>query len=369
MAASRVGRKALVLAGGANRGAYQAGVIAGLAAKAGVKDGEPLDYDMVGGASSGGINAYLVATAQYSLLKEVWHGFAANRVFALKKRYAPILAPDAAPFFRPIDMVRRIIAGIQLALGLLRWEKGVVDPDPFWAVIAKYVRPDQPVHIPLYVTTTNITCERAEIFNRRGSTDEGKRKQAVNDELLAGYGGTIVRPIDDAILPRALFATAALPIVFDPIEMPHLEDASRTDEFSDGGMTENLPVDLARFCADHVQVISCDPTIENQNLQKTYKNAVDIGVGMYDTIERRLLRYQLAVVFGEHVGEGQRAARYAQASGLTVGLLAPNKTMPGQYGDFNDVNAMDGMYEIGRQDGAAGFLPLASEPTAAPAAP
>src|SRR5262249_51935912 len=58
---SPAGGHALVLTGGVNRGAYQAGAIAGLVEKAGLADGQPLDYDMVAGSSIGSLNAYFVA--------------------------------------------------------------------------------------------------------------------------------------------------------------------------------------------------------------------------------------------------------------------------------------------------------------------
>jgi hypothetical protein len=47
------GNRGLVLTGGINRGAYQAGWICGIAAAAGLRDGQPLDYDVVTGASIG----------------------------------------------------------------------------------------------------------------------------------------------------------------------------------------------------------------------------------------------------------------------------------------------------------------------------
>ena len=62
-AGPRTGRKALVLVGGANRGAYQAGVVQALVEKHGLRDGDPLGYDLVCGASIGSLNTYLVSTA------------------------------------------------------------------------------------------------------------------------------------------------------------------------------------------------------------------------------------------------------------------------------------------------------------------
>ena len=50
--ATRSGRSALVLIGGANRGAYEAGAIAAMAAARGLGDGQPLPFDMICGTSN-----------------------------------------------------------------------------------------------------------------------------------------------------------------------------------------------------------------------------------------------------------------------------------------------------------------------------
>ena len=355
-----------MLAGGANRGAYQAGVIVGLAQRAGLKDGEPLDYCFVGGASSGGINAYLTATAQYSMLKDIWPQIAASKVLKLKAQYAPILAPQVNVLMRPLDWTRRFIACIALAVGLIQTERSVVDSQRVRDMFTKYAKPTDPIHIPLYLTTTNMTMERAEIFNRRATTDAGKACQSINDELLSSYDRTEIRPLPDNILPDVFFASAALPVVFDPVIIPRADGT--TNEYSDGGLTENLPVDVSRYCADHIQIISCDAGDISQNVKKTYRNAVDIAVGMYETIERRLLHYEFGVVFGEHLGAEKRSTRTTGAEGLRIDYLAPATTLPGRYGDFSDVGAMSGMFEIGKQDGLKGWasLPASVMPDAQP---
>jgi NTE family protein len=76
---------ALILIGGGARGAYEAGLIAGLAARGGIVDGEILaPYGMVCGTSVGAINAWFVATGQYAELRRAWHTLAAADIIRLK---------------------------------------------------------------------------------------------------------------------------------------------------------------------------------------------------------------------------------------------------------------------------------------------
>jgi NTE family protein len=75
---TRIGRKALILSGGAERGAYQAGAIQALTEIQRVKDGEPLDFDLVCGASIGALNGFMVATAQYTALARMWRSVIAS---------------------------------------------------------------------------------------------------------------------------------------------------------------------------------------------------------------------------------------------------------------------------------------------------
>src|ERR1700722_19684056 len=61
---------ALVLSGGGARGAYQAGLACALAERSGVQDGQPLaPYGLICGTSIGALNAWFIATGQYSALR------------------------------------------------------------------------------------------------------------------------------------------------------------------------------------------------------------------------------------------------------------------------------------------------------------
>lgn len=88
--------RALVLSGGGARGAYEAGIIGGLAAAAGVKDGAPLaPYEIVCGTSIGALNGWFVATGQYSRLQAMWYGISAAKLTRLKPQFQAAHDPQS----------------------------------------------------------------------------------------------------------------------------------------------------------------------------------------------------------------------------------------------------------------------------------
>jgi len=75
--------RALVLTGGGARGAYEAGVIQGLAAQ-----GE--SFDLVCGTSIGAINASFYAQDELAKLEELWKSIATRNVIELSSEVAKI---------------------------------------------------------------------------------------------------------------------------------------------------------------------------------------------------------------------------------------------------------------------------------------
>jgi predicted acylesterase/phospholipase RssA len=330
---ARIGRKALVLVGGVNRGAYQAGVIQALVEKNGLRDGQPLDYDLVCGTSIGALNGFMVTTAQYSLLRNLWQGGISNgNVFRLKAPYNKIKSVDSG-------IISRLSAAMSLGTGLFTDVTGVMDPAPVQAMIDRYVDPSAPVHIPAYIATTNLTQQTGQIFIRHATTTAGMQKQSINDTILADFPVKSA-PATDAIVQKVYFATACLPLAFDPVK---IESGSSPDQYVDGGVTANAPINIAQLCADTLQVVLVDPKRPTPNVH--YNNAFEVGMGVFETMQSRILLYQVLLAFAA----GKASLPFDPY------IMRPDSDLPGKLGDFNDQKSLSASWQIGYDQARQGW--------------
>jgi predicted acylesterase/phospholipase RssA len=341
---ARTGRKALVLVGGANRGAYEAGAIQALVEGQGLSDGQPLDFDLICGASIGALNGFMVATAQYSTMRELWQGIVSSRnVFRLKPQYADAQDPESG-------LIDRLMGALALAFGITKNAKGILDPAPVNALMNQYVNPATPSHIPLYISTTDITRQINRMFVRRANTDLGSQKQQIDDALLANYPGAARTATDDN-LREVLFASAAIPILFDPIKIAREDDPNTFDEYVDGGVTQNLPIDIALRCADSLYITLLTPP--GPESDETYKSALDIGLGMFETMQERMIVYQVRLAYALHAANALPFKPY---------VVRPVQPLPGEGADFNNQPALSYMWQRGYEDMARGWVAFVPEP-------
>jgi predicted acylesterase/phospholipase RssA len=340
----RTGRKALVLIGGANRGAYEAGVIQALVDVQRVSDGQPLDFDLICGASIGALNGFMVATAQYATMRELWQGIVSSKnIFRLKPQFSDVQDKQSG-------VINRLMAAIGLALGITSNVKGVLDPEPLNALMEQYVSPAMPTHLPLYISTTNITHQVNQMFVRRATTALGNRKQQTNDALLADYPNA-ARTVTDDNLRKVLFASAAIPILFDPVKIARENDPTKFDEYLDGGVTQNLPIDIALRCADTLHIMLVTPV--DIEIDEKYDSALDIGLGMFATMQERMLVYQVRLAYALHE---------ADALPFTPYVVRPEKPLPGDGADFNDQASLSEMWQRGYVDMTKGWVSFVPPP-------
>jgi len=342
----RSGRKALILVGGADRGAYEAGAIQALTQVQGVGDGQPLGFDMVCGTSIGALNGFMVATAQYKTLQRLWRSVIPSRdVFRLKKQFNAIQEPESG-------ILDRLAAAFTLSSGLVKNVTGILDPAPVRELLAEYVDPDAPSYLPFYISTTNITRQTHELFVRRATTASGRAKQSVNDALLASSSENM-RIADDLLLRNVLFASAAIPVLFDPILIPREHDPQTLDAYVDGGVTQNVPLDVALLCADSLNVILVSPARVDVN--EAYSSALDIGLGTFYTMQARILAYQIRLAYA--LGEAKLP--------FTAYEIRPARELPGGGADFSNQAVRETMWQLGFQDmvrGWVSFTPPANLP-------
>lgn len=177
-------KRSLVLSGGGALGAYEAGVVEALVAKAGIGEGQPLpQYGIIAGTSIGALNSYLVATAQWAKLRDLWATVADQDVIRLKPEFAKMTNPATG-------IGTRIAKAIGLSLGLFDNVQGVLDGYHLQQWLASYMDLSRPIVTPLIWATTNLDLEGPEYFyllppgfgqeklERRAHGDAARRRAA-----------------------------------------------------------------------------------------------------------------------------------------------------------------------------------------------
>lgn len=349
----------LVLSGGGAKGAYEAGIIDALAA--GIPDGRPMrPYGGVAGTSIGCLNGWFVSTGAYSTMRKLWMNVANERVFRLKPQYAKIEDPSAG-------VASRLIEAMRLASGIRKHVEGLCQTQPALEWIEKYVDPQAPTLLPFAWAVTNLTAQRSEYFYRLPAGTSKTAREAVLRQFQYTLDPTsVVREATDEILHRAIFASACLPIVFDPIELPSA-DGSHTDQYCDGGVAANTPLAFARTVAHNVHVVLLTPPIT----EAIYPNAFEIGWSAYDTMQRHIFYSAIRSTYYEtnakrtmlqlpHAVLKQYPDVLAFVESIadaSVAIIRPDKTLPVETTTFDDGKRIAQAYELGMRDAARGFTP------------
>jgi predicted acylesterase/phospholipase RssA len=341
------GNRALVLTGGINRGAYQAGWVCGIAAAAGVRDGQPLDYDVVTGASIGALNAYLVATAQYSKLRQVWYDVGGRNVLRLKKEFLPVVDSSSG-------VLTRLFSWIGLLRGLTSDVSGILQSEPVLDFISAFTVPGEPVHIPMSFTATNLTLKRLESFVIRGTSASGIKRQAMVDEALAQRSMITPHVVTPDVLNRALFSSAALPVLFEPVEIPR-PGSDKVDQYVDGGLTDNVPMNFAGKVARLLHIVAVDPPAQRE-AAAPFESASGVGTRVFSIMQQEIIKYAAELTYASNVLLAPNVAqlqadRYRPEDlPIKAEFMQPERELPGKLGDFNDTQANVAMFEIGYKD-------------------
>jgi predicted acylesterase/phospholipase RssA len=369
---NRLNRRALVLSGGGARGAYQAGLISALATVGNIQDGHLLaPYNIVCGTSIGALNAYMVATGRYSALRAMWQTVASQDVMRLKSRYRYITDAHAG-------LGNRISQAIGLALGLNSNVTGVLDSGRVRSWLAENMDPTAPVLMPVVWTVTNLSDQRPEFFYRIPQ----QLTQIERDTAVAAIRDTVgpdtaVREATPDLLIDSLLASASIPLAFDPVELP--SPTGGTAQYVDGGVTANTPIGVARTFAANVDVVLMDPVAEPE----TYKNALQVGIGVFGTMQQRILESDVrAAVFETYGKEAFAALPQSVLTRLTHGseseygaferflnsmfattfyVKRPDKVLPVEVVGFNDREGLGKAFNVGWYAAATPFQKYAAE--------
>ncbi|MDY5910527.1 MAG: patatin-like phospholipase family protein [Inconstantimicrobium porci] len=187
---------ALVLGGGGGRGAYQIGVWKALR-----EFGIEKNIKAVSGTSIGGINAAFFAQGSYEKAESLWRNISSEQIVVIdaKKIISEFLKNFDLKSKKPTEFFKNIA------------DTEVISRNGLVEIVEKYINID-------YIANSNIkcilSCTEIPQFKAHYFDVEGKNILKIK---------------------KALMATSAFPVVFDPVNIDgHL--------YIDGGAVDNIPI-------------------------------------------------------------------------------------------------------------------------------
>ena len=237
----RPDRTALVLAGGAARGAYEVGVVQHVLEEVGRDLGRPIRLDVLCGTSVGALNACglaayadLAPRARMSRVIDVWTGLDVNEL--VQPDVKGVMAMGARLLGRAASRSDAVPVR----------EGGLIAPEGLENLVARSIpfeRIQQNLRaghlFALTVSTTHVSSGRTVVYVQR------------KDRALPRWSHdptTLARAAE--ITARHALASAAIPILFRAVELDG-------DYHCDGGLRQNVPLSPARrLDASHVLVIN-----------------------------------------------------------------------------------------------------------------
>jgi NTE family protein len=231
-------RIALVLSGGAARGAYEAGVIRYLRDYLHKETGVPARFDILCGSSVGALNACFMAALahrpdeQGELLARRWTSLKIDDVLRL----------------RTTDLMRfvRSLMGLGPSPLDLHRHGGLIDPEALeqlvldggpWSFIPRNVASGKVM--ALSVSCTHVSSGHTVVFVQRA-----------DGSVPAWSSDPFVHAMSAKIRPQHALASAAIPVLFPAVSIDG-------QYYCDGGLRQNTPLSPAlRLGAERVLVIS-----------------------------------------------------------------------------------------------------------------
>jgi predicted patatin/cPLA2 family phospholipase len=146
---------------------------------------------------------------------------------------------------------------MHFALGASEHEQAMAQSAPILKWMDEHMNPRTPVVTPMVWAVTNMTTQSGEYFYRLPASMSGRIPSDTAHALEATLGATtVIRPASDKILHRAILASAAIPVVFDPVVLPMIDGTDGA--YVDGSIVSNAAVSIARTVASNVDVILVD---------------------------------------------------------------------------------------------------------------
>jgi NTE family protein len=319
---------ALVLSGGGARGAFEAGVVTGLAA------GER--FDIVCGTSIGALNGALVAQDEIESMREAWRELAARDVIRLDASLEVWrrLGEDLRHFRLPSALAQARRARVPRFTRI----RGLLDPTPIQTILE--ARLDyRRLARAFVIGTTDITHGRAAAFYAFPNDEAAARSFAASERHAYALG--------PANYVDAVRASAAVPGAFPPVTIETAPGASAV--FADGCIASNTPLRQAIDAgATRATVVFMQHDVLRYR-DHPVRHAGDVVFAAQDIADQRMLELDLKLA---------RAVNAAVLRGEApdkrfVELRVIGPSVPLRLGalNFQDQEAMDRAFEVGLHEG------------------
>jgi predicted acylesterase/phospholipase RssA len=345
--------KALVLTGGGARGAYEAGVIRGLA------DGGEA-FDLVCGTSIGAINAAFYAQDLLPELEQAWKTIASRNIIMLSPEMQSIqaLVTSFEGFLKlPIWLWPFHIAGLlnlYHAIGPIAQLRSILSALDRTA-IAELLQPvlsANDLKRSLVVTATNVTLQTSESFYAFVDPRPGTEVNVLQQTFIANAGPA--HQLNSQNFLDAIEASSAIPFAFPPVRQNL--GTPNTFLYVDGGVANNTPIGLAiEAGATDITAIFMDPK-EAAPTPQAIANAADLGMSCYSVMQQKILADDMKLALMTNKALAAADACKSEQLGLTgkvqVGLrqVRPQQPLGLSVLGFSDQSGLNAAFELGHHD-------------------
>jgi predicted acylesterase/phospholipase RssA len=325
-------KRALVLSGAGARGAYEAGALKWL-----FKDidanGPP--FDLVCGTSAGAINAAFAARASSASIAEVgqmWLSMPQAEVLQLVPPAQHAVNAGQAlqessehgypRKFHYLSKANRELKamGSKEELGKLL---GVVSSDGIDGLVRKYPMTLAVMKTSLVVTATNMTRFSSDTFYHFTGPGGDRQKEHFLQRLAlpSVSGGPPLQAsaqrfaLTDDNLVKAVLASAAVPGVFQPVEVL-ISETGVADTFVDGGVANNTPISTA-VSAGASDITVLIASAASEGMEKPPNTLPGLLQGSFSVIQRELFEDDIRLALARNV-----LSRIRNYSGLSAASAA-----------------------------------------------
>jgi predicted acylesterase/phospholipase RssA len=371
--------RALVLSGAGARGAYEAGALKWLY-KDVVSQGPP--YDIVCGTSAGAINATFAARATAESIaqtQQLWLSMPQANVLQLVPPAQH--AADAGEAFRessehgfPAKLKYLSRANRELkAMGSkeeLAKVMGVVSSDGINGLVEKYPFTLTELQSSLVVTATNMTRFSSDAFYHFVGPKADAQTQHFTTRLtvIAEGSDTALQASNNRFrltqdnLIKAVLASAAVPGIFQPVEVPVAETGAH-ELYVDGGVANNTPVSTAAMAGatDITVLIASAP---NEGADKQPATLPGLLQASFAVIQRELLEGDMRLAlaknllsrFRDYRGLNKPTVEFLQAiqssdwEPIKLRVIRPTTPLKLTAMGFNDAADLQAAFDEGYND-------------------
>jgi predicted acylesterase/phospholipase RssA len=345
--------KALVLTGGGARGAYEAGVVRGLA-----EAGQA--FDLVCGTSIGAINAAFYAQDLLPELEQTWKSIASRNIITPSPKVQSI--KNFVVGFEDFLKVPKLARAFHI-LGLFNLYRKIGPITELRSLlsaldrtgIAELLRPVLNVNNlkrSLVVAATNVTLQTSESFYTFVDPSPGAAVNALQQTFIANAGPS--RRLTNDNFLDVIEASSAIPFAFPPVKQNL--GTPNTFLYVDGGVANNTPIGLAIAAgATDITAIFMDPE-SVAPVSQVISDAAVLGMSCYSVMQQKILADDMKLALMTNKALAATDAAKSEQLGLTskvqVALrqVRPQQALGLSVLGFSDQAGLNAAFELGRQD-------------------